>query len=316
MVRSAIADSDSDSDHSNFLVTVNSTKRSAATQPASGPESSNSPEKTRSSSASSNESGFLTADVSGPSARPGSQNTERKRRLSSPMASPPSGKSARRSGSVQSPRAARQAEEAVASGSSDDEEEEEVEDSRLGDGAAVEKGNVAEVVAVAGPSQSQSNKSTKKTKTQQKQTRKSKVASPVKSPVASQVKSKVKQTVKTTVVSKRKLNNNEKRTKTTNPPTRRYRSGTVALREIRKYQKSTDLLIPALPFSRLLREIVQAVTGGQQFRFQSLAIKALQEASEAYLVGLFEDVVLCAMHAKRVTIMPKDMDLARRIRGS
>ena len=179
-----------------------------------------------------------------------------------------------------------------------------MEDSRLGDGAAVEKGNVAEVVAVAGPSQSQSNKSTKKTKTQQKQTRKS------------PVKSKVKQTVKTTVVSKRKLNNNEKRTKTTNPPTRRYRSGTVALREIRKYQKSTDLLIPALPFSRLLREIVQAVTGGQQFRFQSLAIKALQEASEAYLVGLFEDVVLCAMHAKRVTIMPKDMDLARRIRGS
>ena len=308
MVRSAIADSDSDSDHSNFLVTVNSTKRSARTQPASGPESSNSPEKTRSSSASSNESGFLTADVSGPSARPGSKNTERKRRLSSPMASPPSGKSARRSGSVQSPSAARQAEEAVASGSSDDEEEEEVEDSELGDGAAVEKGNVAEVVAVAGPSQSQSNKSTKKTKTQQKQTRKS--------PVASPVKSKVKQTVKTTVVSKRKLNNNEKRTKTTNPPTRRYRSGTVALREIRKYQKSTDLLIPALPFSRLLREIVQAVTGGQQFRFQSLAIKALQEASEAYLVGLFEDVVLCAMHAKRVTIMPKDMDLARRIRGS
>ena len=71
----------------------------------------------------------------------------------------------------------------------------------------------------------------------------------------------------------------------------RYRPGTVALREIRKYQKSTDL------------------------RFQSSAVMALQEASEAYLVGLFEDTNLCAIHAKRVTIMPKDIQLARRIRG-
>ncbi|XP_045122677.1 histone H3-like [Portunus trituberculatus] len=91
----------------------------------------------------------------------------------------------------------------------------------------------------------------------------------------------------------------------------RYRPGTVALREIRRYQKSTELLIRKLPFQRLVRE--------QDFktdlRFQSSAVMALQEASEAYLVGLFEDTNLCAIHAKRVTIMPKDIQLARRIRG-
>ncbi|KAK2995354.1 hypothetical protein RJ640_006574 [Escallonia rubra] len=84
----------------------------------------------------------------------------------------------------------------------------------------------------------------------------------------------------------------------------RYRPGTVALREIRKYQKSTDLLIRKLPFQRLT-----------DLRFQSHAVLALQEAAEAYLVGLFEDTNLCAIHAKRVTIMPKDVQLARRIRG-
>ena len=94
---------------------------------------------------------------------------------------------------------------------------------------------------------------------------------------------------------------------------RRWRPGTVALREIRKYQKSTDLLLRKLPFQRLVREI------GQDFknnlRWQSTAILVLQEASEAYLVSLFEDTNLCAIHAKRVTIMPKDIQLARRIRG-
>tara|TARA_Y100000389_G_C17144719_1_gene356700 strand:+ start:84 stop:494 length:411 start_codon:yes stop_codon:yes gene_type:complete len=94
---------------------------------------------------------------------------------------------------------------------------------------------------------------------------------------------------------------------------RRYRPGTVALREIRKYQKSTDLLIRKLPFQRLVREIAQDYK--EELRFQSSAILALQEASEAYLTGLFEDTNLCAIHAKRVTIMPKDMQLARRIRG-
>ena len=89
----------------------------------------------------------------------------------------------------------------------------------------------------------------------------------------------------------------------------RYRPGTVALR----YQKSTELLIRKLPFQRLVREIAQDFK--TDLRFQSSAVVALQEASEAYLVGLFEDTNLCAIHAKRVTIMPKDIQLARRIRG-
>ncbi|XP_072526111.1 uncharacterized protein [Salminus brasiliensis] len=89
----------------------------------------------------------------------------------------------------------------------------------------------------------------------------------------------------------------------------RYRPGTVALREIRRYQKSTELLIRKLPFQRLVREIAQDFK--TDLRFQSSAVMALQEASEAYLVGLFEDTNLCAIHAKRVTIMPKDIQLAR-----
>jgi histone H3 len=93
----------------------------------------------------------------------------------------------------------------------------------------------------------------------------------------------------------------------------RYRPGTVALREIRKYQKSTELLIRKLPFQRLIREITQ--DWKTDLRFQSSAMLALQESAEAYLIGLFEDTNLCAIHAKRVTIMPKDMALARRIRG-
>ncbi|XP_054721562.1 histone H3, embryonic-like [Uloborus diversus] len=93
----------------------------------------------------------------------------------------------------------------------------------------------------------------------------------------------------------------------------RYRPGTVALREIRRYQKSTDLLIRKLPFQRLVREIAQ--TYCISLRFQTSAVMALQEASEAYLCSMFEDTNLCAIHAKRVTIMPKDMQLARRIRG-
>ena len=93
----------------------------------------------------------------------------------------------------------------------------------------------------------------------------------------------------------------------------RYRPGTVAPREIRRYQKSTELLIRKVPFQRLVREIAQDFT--TDLRFQSSAVMALQEASEAYLVGLFEDTNLCAIHAKRVTIMPKDIQLARRIRG-
>ena len=93
----------------------------------------------------------------------------------------------------------------------------------------------------------------------------------------------------------------------------RYRPGAVALREIRRYQKSTDLLIRKAPFQRLVREIAQDIRS--DLRFQESAVLALQEASEAHLVGLFQDTNLCAIHAKRVTIMPKDMQLARRIRG-
>ena len=100
----------------------------------------------------------------------------------------------------------------------------------------------------------------------------------------------------------------------------RYRPGTVALKQIRQYQKSTELLIRKLPFQRLVQqiasdsEVIKSPLCGK-VRFQSAAIMALQEATEAYLVGLFEDSNLCAIHARRVTIMPKDIQLARRIRG-
>ena len=93
----------------------------------------------------------------------------------------------------------------------------------------------------------------------------------------------------------------------------RYRPGTVAIREIRKYQKTTDLLIKKLPFQRVVREIAQDFNSN--LRFQASAVVALQEATESYIVGLFEDTNQCAIHAGRVTIMPKDMKLARRIRG-
>jgi histone H3 len=99
---------------------------------------------------------------------------------------------------------------------------------------------------------------------------------------------------------------------------RRFRPGKTALREIRRFQKSTNLLIPKLPFQRLVRQIamdtVAAVNIGD-VRFQSTALLALQEAAEAYLAALFEDSNLCAIHARRVTIMPKDMQLALRLRG-
>ena len=104
----------------------------------------------------------------------------------------------------------------------------------------------------------------------------------------------------------------------------RYRPGTVALREIRRYQKSTDLLMMKRPFGRLVREIMQVevtdITNAKRYthvdyRMTGSSLFALQEATEAYHVGLFEDTNLCAIHAKRKTIMPKDMQLARRIRG-
>ncbi|KAH7307196.1 hypothetical protein KP509_22G049100 [Ceratopteris richardii] len=108
---------------------------------------------------------------------------------------------------------------------------------------------------------------------------------------------------------------------TDNTPSRRprkphrFRPGTVALREIRHYQRTVNFLIHPLPFARLVREI------GVQFsdtvsRWTAESLLALQEAAEDHIVHLFEDTNLCAIHAKRVTIMPKDMQLARRLRAS
>lgn len=93
----------------------------------------------------------------------------------------------------------------------------------------------------------------------------------------------------------------------------RYRPGTVALREIRRYQKGSELLVRKMPFQRLVREIAQEFK--TDLRFQGSAILAMQEACESYLVGLFEDANLCAIHAKRITIMPVDIQLSKRIRG-
>ena len=93
----------------------------------------------------------------------------------------------------------------------------------------------------------------------------------------------------------------------------RYRAGTVALQDIHHFQKTSALLIRKLPFQRLVREIAQDFK--TDLRFQSAAILCLQEAAEAYLVRLFDDANLCAIHARQVTILPKDIQLARRIRG-
>ena len=102
-----------------------------------------------------------------------------------------------------------------------------------------------------------------------------------------------------------------------------YQPGMVALKEIRRYQRSTENLIKRTPFQKLIREISQEYricpdgpgTPSVQVRFQSTAIAALQEAAENYIVGLFEDVNLLAIHARHVTIMPRDIRLALRIRG-
>lgn len=94
---------------------------------------------------------------------------------------------------------------------------------------------------------------------------------------------------------------------------RRFRPGSGALKEIRQYQASTALLIMKRPFQRLVHSITAHLVS--DMRFAASALLALQEAAEAYLVGLFEDSNLCALHCKRVTVMIKDIQLARRIRG-
>ena len=94
---------------------------------------------------------------------------------------------------------------------------------------------------------------------------------------------------------------------------RKYRPGEVALREIRKYQKTTDLVIRRLPFQRLCRDVAHEIM--PEVRFQQATLQALQECTEMYIAALFEDTQLCTLHAKRVTVFQKDMILAQRIRG-
>jgi histone H3 len=91
------------------------------------------------------------------------------------------------------------------------------------------------------------------------------------------------------------------------------RPGTIAIHEIRKYQKNIDLLIRKAPFQRLVKEI--ATNFKLDLQMQSMALLALQEASKAYLVCLFKDSNDCAIYAKHVMIMPKDIRLAQHIRG-
>ena len=95
----------------------------------------------------------------------------------------------------------------------------------------------------------------------------------------------------------------------------RFKPGTVSLREIKRYQKSTALLIPKTSFQRVVKEIIQDRLGHGHLRIQSAALGALQEAAEAYLVRVLDDTNLCAVHCNRITIKPKDMQLAQRISG-
>lgn len=102
------------------------------------------------------------------------------------------------------------------------------------------------------------------------------------------------------------------RRKTTTP--KRTTPGSIALKEISRLQNTTSLLIPRIRFHRLVRELTFQVTHGEHMLYQAAALIALQEATEAYLTYLFEDANLCCVHAKRVTIFPRDMNLAQRLR--
>lgn len=96
---------------------------------------------------------------------------------------------------------------------------------------------------------------------------------------------------------------------------RRYRPGALALKEIRFFQQTTRMMLPKRPFFRLVREIAETLVIDCSLRWQVGALEALQEASEAYLVDLFENANLVAIHSRRVTVCPRDMQLVRRIRG-
>ena len=120
---------------------------------------------------------------------------------------------------------------------------------------------------------------------------------------------------KTTAVAK-SVKTASKKSKTAKAPgakTYRWRPGTVALRQIKRYQKSTELLLRKAPFQRLVRELATGQKEG--LRWAASAVAALQEATEAYVTGLLSDSNLCALHAKRVTLMARDLQLARRLRG-
>ncbi|CAF2052422.1 unnamed protein product [Brassica oleracea var. botrytis] len=95
----------------------------------------------------------------------------------------------------------------------------------------------------------------------------------------------------------------------------RYKPGTVALREIRHFQKTTKLLIPAASFIREVRSVTQIFAPPDVTRWTAEALMAIQEAAEDFLIGLFSDAMLCAIHARRVTLMRKDFELARRLGG-
>ncbi|EFC49963.1 histone H3 variant [Naegleria gruberi] len=116
-------------------------------------------------------------------------------------------------------------------------------------------------------------------------------------------------------VQKQKKTTTSKSTARRPPSGPKRRPGEKALAEIRRYQKTTHTLIPKLTFARLVKEISEMVAVNSRLRWQAHAIDAVQTAAEDYLIHLFEDSNLCASHAKRVTIMVKDIQLTRRIRG-
>jgi len=93
----------------------------------------------------------------------------------------------------------------------------------------------------------------------------------------------------------------------------RYRPGTVALREIKKYQKSTELLIRKLPFARFVRECLNPNSNPNPKRITGEALLILQEATEYFAVSLFEMANLSAIHAKRVSIFPKDLKISTKV---
>ena len=119
-----------------------------------------------------------------------------------------------------------------------------------------------------------------------------------------------------TKLTSRKLTGDGKRTKKQTMGNvrrrRKFRPGTVALREIRKYQKSTELLIRKLPFQRLVREIVYEMKD-KSYRFTPQGLLALQEAAESFLVKVFDQCNHISIHGKRTTVMVKDIQLWKRL---